>query len=305
MKKLLLVFLGLAFSLSVAAQCSDVFISEYVEGSHNNKAIELYNPTNSPIDLTGYSLLRYSNGSATPEPVENLSGVIAPGDAWVIVIDKQDPNGTGYDTIVFDELRAKADTFIDGQYSGPMYFNGNDAITLEKNSAYVDIIGVVGQDPGLSWTCDTSAGFTDLNGGRWMTRNHTLIRKSSVEDGVTANPNLFNPCAEWDSLPINTFDHLGWHDCNCHPNGLDAPLKQHEAFFFPNPVKNSSFLVKANGMIQKVELINIVGQTVVTEQNNTLKGEMRISTNGLSDGMYMVKITFDDNQELLKKIIIE
>ena len=29
-----------------AQNCTDLFISEYVEGSYNNKAIELYNTTN-------------------------------------------------------------------------------------------------------------------------------------------------------------------------------------------------------------------------------------------------------------------
>ena len=45
-----------------AQDCSDIFISEYVEGSYNNKAIELYNPTNEAIDLSKYSRL----AEATP-----------------------------------------------------------------------------------------------------------------------------------------------------------------------------------------------------------------------------------------------
>ena len=35
-----------------AQNCTDLFISEYIEGSYNNKAIELYNPTNEAIDLS-------------------------------------------------------------------------------------------------------------------------------------------------------------------------------------------------------------------------------------------------------------
>ena len=31
---------------------TDLFISEYVEGSSNNKAIEIFNGTGAPVDLT-------------------------------------------------------------------------------------------------------------------------------------------------------------------------------------------------------------------------------------------------------------
>ena len=48
-----------------AAATSDLFISEYVEGSSNNKAIELFNGTGAAVDLAagGYQLQLYFNGS--------------------------------------------------------------------------------------------------------------------------------------------------------------------------------------------------------------------------------------------------
>ena len=46
-----LIFATFLISGINAQNCTDLFISEYVEGSHNNKAIELYNPTNENIDL--------------------------------------------------------------------------------------------------------------------------------------------------------------------------------------------------------------------------------------------------------------
>ena len=42
----------LTLSAFVNAQdCSELFISEYLEGSGNNKGIEIYNPTTQPIEL--------------------------------------------------------------------------------------------------------------------------------------------------------------------------------------------------------------------------------------------------------------
>ena len=56
------ILLPLVLGLPVSALADDLFISEYIEGSSNNKAIEIYNPTDTAIDLTGYRLEIYSNG---------------------------------------------------------------------------------------------------------------------------------------------------------------------------------------------------------------------------------------------------
>lgn len=45
----------------------DLIISEYVEGSGNNKALELYNGTGKTLDLAAYTIELYMNG-ATSKP---------------------------------------------------------------------------------------------------------------------------------------------------------------------------------------------------------------------------------------------
>jgi len=45
----------------VATPCSDLFFSEYIEGGSNNKAIEIYNPTGSSINLSGYTVSTISS----------------------------------------------------------------------------------------------------------------------------------------------------------------------------------------------------------------------------------------------------
>src|SRR5690625_2199589 len=139
MRKILLVC-GLMLGGVVAAQeeCSELFISEYVEGWSNNKALEIYNPTDQPIDLSEYVVVRYSNGAgfASSANAVQLSGTIQPYDVYVVVLDKRDPDGTGQEAPVWDELQAKADGFYCPNYntSNAMYFNGNDAMTLEKGT---------------------------------------------------------------------------------------------------------------------------------------------------------------------------
>ncbi|WP_206367641.1 lamin tail domain-containing protein [Sphingomonas piscis] len=56
---------------------TDLIISEYIEGSSNNKAIELYNGTGTAINLTGYRIQMFFNGSTAARLTINLSGTVA------------------------------------------------------------------------------------------------------------------------------------------------------------------------------------------------------------------------------------
>jgi len=303
MKKNLLLLFALFISGVTMAQ-NELFFSEYVEGSGNNRALEIYNPTSSDINLKGYSICRYSNGNLTRYDVA-ITGVVPAKGTWVAVSDKRDPNGTGYDTMVDPVLQAKADTFLCPNYGSnkTFYFNGNDAMTLEKaNGTYIDIIGKMGQDPGDAWTMDAAAGYTSAYGGKWWTKNHTLIRKPSVTGGVTSNPDpVFIVGNEWDSLPINTFDHLGSHTMT----GIAPTVKSNKAFFYPNPSSNGWFMVKGTEVIKSVEIMNVIGQSIAYIVNPEERGDMRIETQEMTKGIYMIQINFADNTSIVKKVIIE
>lgn len=62
---------------------SDLIISEYVEGSNSNKYIEIFNGTGAPVDLSGYSLELYSNGSTSDGSPQVLSGTLNNGEVVV------------------------------------------------------------------------------------------------------------------------------------------------------------------------------------------------------------------------------
>ena len=167
---------------------SDLIISEYVEGSSNNKAIEIYNGTSAAVDLAAgsYNLKYYFNGSSTPLTTINLTGSILAGNVFVIA------DASTVSTTILS---------IANQTNSASWFNGNDAIVLSKGTTILDIIGQVGFDPGTQW-----------GSGNITTLNHTLRRMVSIIQGDTNPSDAFDPAIEWNGFAVDTFDDLGQYE---------------------------------------------------------------------------------------------
>jgi len=97
---ILMFVLGGMTNVAIAQDCSELFFSKYVEGTVNNRALEIYNPTADAIDLSGYAIARYSNG-ATDAPgnytVELPGVMLEPYSTFVVVVDKRDVTGVCLD----------------------------------------------------------------------------------------------------------------------------------------------------------------------------------------------------------------
>ena len=310
MKKFLLSILTLVFFNAGAQNCFELFISEYVEGSGNNKALEIYNPTANTIDLSEYIVIRYSNGSnsASANNAIQLTGSILSNDVHVGVIEKLNPAGTGNEIPVDLALQLKADAFYCPDYntSNAWYWNGNDAIVLAKgsvndipNAEIIDVFGKVGEDPGPDggWTNVASTGFQS-SGYSW-TEDHTLIRKSTVKNGDTNPVDPFNVGLEWDSIAEDNWDFLGSHLCDCA--GATSVEKPNTASFilYPNPVNSGQYVtVKSNKIIRNIIITNILGEMVVSYDG-------LINTNGMSKGIYIVDIYFANGDFAKNKLVID
>lgn len=195
MKKFFHLALFVCISLFAPAQpCSDLFISEYVEGSANNKAIEIFNPTLTTVSLTGYKLQLYANGSANPTSTLNLAGTIAAGDVYVVVNSQASA-----------AIKATRDTT-----SGVTNFNGDDAFALLNGTTIIDVIGEIGTDPGASWQVDTGT-----------TSNYTLVRMASVQEGSV---NWATGAAQWLVLPQDSIQ-LGAHTMNSCAAPADTTVR--------------------------------------------------------------------------------
>jgi hypothetical protein len=168
---------------------TDLFISEYIEGSGVNKALEIYNGTGAAVDLSSYAVWTVANGGEWPETTTDLSGTLESGSVLVLC-------SSGFDA----EYIGICDQTFGGQ---PVNFNGDDAVGLARNNGgttlLIDQVGDSGPDIGDGWA---------VGGIELATQNHTLVRKAP-SIGLT-NWSL-SAAADWLVYDQDVFQYLGAH----------------------------------------------------------------------------------------------
>ncbi|MGO4662630.1 ExeM/NucH family extracellular endonuclease [Terrabacter sp. 2TAF16] len=171
-----------------AAAPTELFISEYVEGSSNNKALEIYNGTGATVDLAaaGYNVQVFANGATTATNTTNLTGNLSSGDVFVFA-----NSGASAAILALADLA-----------NGSANWNGDDAVVLRKGTTVLDVIGQVGFRPATPAEWGT---------GLTSTMDNTLRRKSSVTTGDINGADAFDPAVHWDGYAVDTIDGLGSH----------------------------------------------------------------------------------------------
>ena len=149
-----------------------VIISEYVEGTSNNKYLEIANISENEVDLAAYTLIRYTDGDEARATEYQLSGTLASGAVKVYANNQA-------------KLTLPENVVAETSTSVVFTFNGNDPIALTCNGERVDLLGVLGSNE------------------MWG-ENLTLRRKASV----TA-PSVTYNVDEWDILDVDDVSNLG------------------------------------------------------------------------------------------------
>jgi chitodextrinase len=207
-------------TLSTASNGSDLLFSEYVEGSSNNKALEIANYTGNAVNLTGYSVRKQTNGSGSWGTALNLSGTLNNGAKFVIVHSSM--SSTCYNT-----ANANISTAVTA-----MTFTGNDPVGLFKNGVLIDIIG------------------TFSGGTANFASNTTLRRKATI-----LSPSItFNKTADWDSFSSNTCNGIGNRlDESDDSDDINFVL-------YPNPVKSDVIYISELEADSTYKIYNMMGQ---------------------------------------------
>ncbi len=254
-----------ATTTSGAGVANELFFSEYVEGSSNNKALEIANETDNDIDLSIYDIRRNGNGGASWSDPFVLSGTVTSGDVVVII------NGSA----ALPELINEADIVVPNtppNNGEPLNFNGNDPVGLFKNGVLIDIIGVFGN----------SADFA---------KNVTLRRKPTVSSPNTT----YDETNEWDSYAEDTVDDIG-----SHTTTLSTDIFTWDGLsIYPNPTSVNYIYIKNNEQL-KVEVFNVLGKRVL--QNTIETSNPKLDISSLSSGMYLLRISNQDHSTTRKII---
>jgi endonuclease I/chitodextrinase len=247
---------------------TELFISEYIEGSSNEKAIEIVNLTGSTINLSDYSIQKQSNGGSWVDDYPLGNSNIIPGDVFVIA----------HADVTAPALLNEADLFGPPNedtspygYGSPLNFNGNDPVGLYKNGVLIDIIGNEG---------DSSDHI----------QNKTYRRKSTI-----SSPNAIFDTDEWLVLAVNTYDGIGSHTSTLSTeDNFSSTFKM-----YPNPTNGNEVYFNITENVH-VKIYNVLGKLIDNRELEQKNNSIDISS--LSKGMYFVKVN-SKNTSILKKLI--
>ncbi|WP_428612023.1 ExeM/NucH family extracellular endonuclease [Shewanella sp.] len=235
--------LAIGGASTFAQAADDLIISEYVEGSSNNKAVELYNPTDASIELSQYQLEFYFNGSSSAGSNIALSGSLGAGETYVIA--DNDAGG---------EILAVAD-----QLSSASFFNGDDTLVLRKQGEVIDSLGQLGTDPGSEW-----------GSGERSTQNNTLRRNPEqliadtvLDDAVTLA--TWTGHAQDDVSDLGQFAYQG-------PTDPTDPVEPPQSLVCHDPATSIS-AIQGSGDISPFNGQSVTVEAIVTSnQEAGLKG---------------------------------
>jgi hypothetical protein len=109
---------------------------------------------------------------------------------------------------------------------------------------------------------------------------------------------------EWDSLPKNTFDSLGFHRCDCGSTGLfEKPSNIHSFVLYPNPVISNTLKVNASELWSQIELQQVTGQVIRRIDFERATAETTLDVSDLKEGVFLVRILFTDKTTAVQKVI--
>ena len=173
-----------------------LLITEYVEGSSNEKALEITNIGTDPADLTACEIRRWNNGNSpgagdTPSGTYDFDGTTPLAAGATFVVCHESASGTLM-------------PFCDVQDNGAANFNGDDALEVYCAGELVDSFGRLGEDPGSEWSGGTPA---------VGTQNRTLRRLCTVTTGDIVADDAFDPSVEYEGFAQDTFADLGTRTC--------------------------------------------------------------------------------------------
>lgn len=251
-------------TLSSDNLAKDLMITKYIEGSNNNKAIEITNLTNHEVDLENYYIRTQLKGTNYYfSDAYELEGKLTAGESVVVI----HPNASfsSYDTSLAKYVtNSPALSFTGSQYVelafGKKYLSNPTTNNYEMGYETVDAVGLQNINNNIG--------------------NVSLYRNADVK-----NPNVNFTISEWTSYASNYSSGLG--------NYLEVSTPVMPIFdieIYPNPASNYIY-VKGNYVsdIKKAQIFDFSGK-LIKEINNPFITEKNLNISNLNSGLYILKL---------------
>ncbi|MGH2665429.1 endonuclease [Flavobacterium sp.] len=254
-----------ATTTAATSGATDLYFSEYLEGSSNNKAIEIANTTGNSISLSVYSIKKQTNGAGAWSTGLTLSGTIANGAKFVLV-----------NSLILSACYPTSSANVSTSAT-ELAFNGNDALGLFKNGVLIDIIGT-------------------FNGGTAdFSIDETLRRKTTV----TVPKTTFNKTTDWTVYTTDTCSGIG--NRSSQKSEIKKISIENDFKVYPNPSNGQitiDFDTESNN--NSIEIYSVLGEKVFETLNNT---SASITISNLKTGIYFIK-HLKNSKTIIKKVII-
>lgn len=228
----------------------DLFVSKYLEGSSNNKGLEITNKTGHAVNLSDYRLsIQFPSGSNYyfPDPYE-LEGIIQNNETFVVL----NP-AANFPCYTINQAK-----FVTA--APQMTFSGSQYLELRYKSTTVDAIGV------------SSVNNSSVLG------NVSLYRKANINQ-----PNMVFNSNEWDSYPSNYCQNLGVLSVS------ESISSENKFKIYPNPVQDEIFVEGKTDEVKLIHILDFSGKQLYFEKL-PFRNKKTIPVQNLVSGSYFLKI---------------
>ncbi|MBN1251134.1 MAG: T9SS type A sorting domain-containing protein [Bacteroidales bacterium] len=82
-------------------------------------------------------------------------------------------------------------------------------------------------------------------------------------------------------------------------------IETHEALIYPNPLVGERFMVKSNSLVSKVEVVNVIGKLINRTVGDNKNQDLIVDIGNCEKGLYLVKVTFNDEKSIIKKLLVK
>ena len=244
-----------ATTLATDIYAKDLMITKYLEGSENNRAIEITNKTGHPVNLNKYRLSTqfYNNTAGNyyfPDAYE-LEGLVQHNETFVVL----NPY-SNFSCITNDEAR-----FVTA--APQLTFSGSQYLELRYASTTVDAVGIKDMS--------NSSVLGDVS----------LYRLSSV----TQPSNTFT-LSEWEAFPADYCENLG-----VLATSDVGFYSENNWSVYPNPVVGNSLYVEGKQLenVQEISVFDLSGK-LVQQESRPFKNKNSVNVQNLNPGVYILNI---------------